>query len=406
MELKDRLQKALGKGDRKISGGMMNGSYNPAGLQQRRLSHGVPASMSRPPASNTPTYHQQEAFNQAVPTYPPRPTTPYQANNWSTPTNNTFNSPPVPATPSLPPMPSPAMMAPPPPAQTFQPPPPPPASAMAPPPTTGNVSRGGPLSSRNRVYVQDPSITGGSGGSRSAGYYGSGTPQFPGFTPQPAQSSMYQSTPGQFSSTPTFQQNQYGAPPVLNSSFQSNNSQFISPAMTNGGGMSYDSGTPAGFYNPMEHNASVPSTPQMHSSFTQQQALFDPSVPSITPPPSAGIHPTIPTLPASNPPPGWNDPPPISSFSKAKMEAAMDSVTHPVPIMTPGFVEQPAVPVFQQYEGILNPVVPVPQQHIEPEPVQPPPVLLPIPQENLIIHEVFHTLKDKCASQPLNAVII
>jgi len=87
------------------------------------------------------------------------------------------------------------------------------------------------------------------------------------------------------------------------------------------------------------------------------------------------------------------------------MEAAMDSVMHPAPIMTLGLIEQPAVPVFQHYEGILNPVVPVHQQHIESEPVQPPTILLPIPQENPIIHDVFHKLKEKYASQPLNAVI-
>ena len=89
------------------------------------------------------------------------------------------------------------------------------------------------------------------------------------------------------------------------------------------------------------------------------------------------------------------------------MEAAFEPITHP--IFPSGVVEQPAIPSFQNYDGILNPAILPPaeliqQQAQEPIPVQPPAALLPIPSENLIIHDVFHTLKDKCLSQASNAV--
>jgi hypothetical protein len=52
------------------------------------------------------------------------------------------------------------------------------------------------------------------------------------------------------------------------------------------------------------------------------------------------------------------------------------------------------------------PVDMIQNQHHQqaPEPVQPAQALLPIPNEHLIIHDVFHTLKDKCAALASNAV--
>lgn len=414
VELKDRLQRALGRGDRKISGGMVNGMYGAAHPRQPFAL----TSAHRPPASGTPTYYgqqQQDSFNPAVSSFPPRPTTPFQqTNTWGAPTSN-FSSPAV-AT-QLPPVPSPAVIAPPPIAPTpqqFQSQPPPPAASAVPPPppTTGNVSRGGPLSQRARVYVQDPSVVG-SGGSRSAGYFnpGSGS-QFPGFTPQQPQSTqaMFQppagqyNTPHQQSSGPGgFLGNQFGATPALNSPFQSTTNQFSTPPVgpvSNGLGFdSFQQSTPA-LFNPLEHT----STPHAQGSF-MQPPIFDASVPSVTPPPS-GLLPTLPpTTPATSAPPGWNDPPPVTTMSKPKMEA-FETISQPMPL---GVVEQPAVPIFQSYDGtMMHPVAPAmaQQSEPEPEPVQPAPVLLPIPNEHLIIHDVFHTLKDKCASLANNAVSI
>lgn len=397
VDLKDRLQKALGRGDRKISGATMNGMYNPASHHSRQPY--VATTAGRPPASGTPNYYSpQDSYNPPVPSYPPRPTTPFQANSWGTPANN-FSTPPVAA--PLQPPPSPALASHPP--QAFQPPPaassvppPPAASSLPPPPTTGNVSRGGPLSQRTRVYVQDPSVIGGA--SRSAGYYSGGS-QFPGFTPQQQQPgpAMYQPSAASPFSTPTFQS---GAPPPLSSSFQAVSNQYTPPTGPFSNGLSFDSAPQSApqLYNPMEHT----STPHMPGSF-MQPSPFDTNAPSITPPPSAPL-PSVPTLPASNPPPGWNDPPPIATYSKPKIEAPVETISHP--IFATGVVEQPAVPTFQPYDGtMLNPAMPT-QPHVpEPEHVQPPPVALPpIPSEHLIIHDVFHTLKDKCAAQASNAV--
>ena len=405
VELKERLQRALGRGDRKISSGMVNGGPY-GGAVHSRQPYGLSTSVSRPQPSSTPNYYgQQDSFNPPVPTYPPRPTTPFQQNSWATPA----------ASSQMPPVPPPSAVAPPPvalpPQQLPSVPPPPAASSIAPPPTTGNVHRAGPLNQRARVYVQDPSVV----GSRSAGYFnsGGGSQQF-GFPPQQPQqsnSSMFQPSSGQFNSPPMQQQptggggfggfNQFGTTPTLNPPFQGSSNQFITPPTGQvSNGIAFDSfhqSTP-GMYNPAEFSP----TPQAQGAF-MQPSLFENSGSSITPPPPSGILPTMPMLPASSAAPGWNDPPPLTSFSKPKMEAALDNITHP--ILATGIVEQPAVPTFAAFDGtILNPGAPVVAPPPEPEPVQPPPVLLPIPNEHLIIHDVFHTLKDKCSALANNAV--
>jgi hypothetical protein len=87
--------------------------------------------------------------------------------------------------------------------------------------------------------------------------------------------------------------------------------------------------------------------------------------------------------------------------------AVIETINHPM-----GVVEQPAIPIIQPFEGSFNqgsmnaPVDMIQNQHHQqaPEPVQPAQALLPIPNEHLIIHDVFHTLKDKCAALASNAV--
>lgn len=409
IELKERLQRALGQTGRKVSSGLVNGSSSNVPQYQRQQ---YPIAAPSKPSTPGPSYYgHQEAYN-AVPSYPPRPTTPFQGNSWNTPASSFISQPAAPMPPMQPAMPT--LISPPPavqPPQQYQPPlPPPPTAAAVPPPTTGNVSRGGPLSQRNRVYVQDPSVSSG----RSNQYFNP-SPQYQSsnqssyapqqlqpntamFQPSTANSNSYQQQQNNF---PVNQFNPAPPPPLaMPGSFHSPNNLMSSPSLN---GLSFDSNqqTPsAALYNPMDHH---------HSPSQQQTAFMQPvlseNVPSITPPPS--MLPNVPTLPASNPPPGWNDPPPLTSYTKAKMEAAFEPITHP--IFPSGVVEQPAIPSFQNYDGILNPAILPPaeliqQQAQEPIPVQPPAALLPIPSENLIIHDVFHTLKDKCLSQASNAV--
>lgn len=414
VELKDRLQRALNPNERKVSTGMMNGAYNLASQPQRQRypSSQLPAKPSTPVTSY---YGHQEQFNSAVPAYPPRPTTPFQSNSWATPAS-TYNSPPAVA--PLPPMvnapaPPPSMQSP----QQFQqsaqhiqqaPLPPPPTASMAPPPTTGNVSRVGPLSQRNRVYVQDPSVSSG----RSGGYFNPGSnPQFQqgnqmGYMSQPPQSSstMFQ-PPSQFNTSLPY-------PPQSNFAANQFNQPLSTPAgsfpqqsgtLSNGFGMESVQQTPSSLYSPLDHV----QAPQQQSAFMQPTPFDIP--PSVTPPLVANLVPSIPTLPATSAPPGWNDPPPVSSVAKSKTEAAaVETINHPIFPM--GVVEQPAVPSIQPFDGSFNPSVTSPtemiqhQQAPEPAPVQPVPVLQPIPNEHLIIHDVFHTLKNKCSALASNAV--
>ena len=411
MELKERLQRSLGQTGRKVSSGLVNGSYSNVPQHKQRPQY--PMAVPSKPSTPGPSYGfgQQEAFN-AIPTYPPRPTTPFQNNSWQT--NSYVSQPPVP------PM-QPAQIAPPPvaqlpPQQYNSPPPPPPPTSAVPPPTSGNVSRVGPLTQRNRVYVQDPSVSSG-----HSNQYFNPNPQYPSsnqssYAPQQFQpnTGMFQPSAAgsQMSSSTSFQQqnsfpvNQFNpTPSAMPGSFAPPNN-LLSPApmgsVMNGQGFdSNQHGTsPASLYNPMDHH----SLAQQQTAF--MQPVFGENVPSITPPPST--FPALPTLPASNPPPGWNDPPPLTSYTKAKMEAAFEPITHP--IFPSGVVEQPAIPSIQNYDGILTPTILPPaelnsQQHApEPTPVQPPAPLLPIPSENVIIHDVFHTLKDKCLAQASNAV--
>ena len=422
VELKDRLQRALNPTQTKMPNAMMNGAYNVAQNQQRQRypSNSVLTNKPSTPVGNY--YNPQDSFNSAVPSYPPRPTTPFQ-NQWAAPVNN-YNSPPAAAT--LPPMvnvptppsiiqsapqfqqPPQQFQAPPqqqfqaPPQQQFQaPPPPPPAASMVPPPTSGNVSRAGPLTQRNRVYVQDPSVSSGRG---SAGYFNSGVnSQFQQGNsmsyPQP--NSMFQPS-GQFNNPSSYsQQNAFAANQPLMAPTAP--APFQPGQLSNGSGFDGGSQLGAPLYSPLDQ------TPQQGTSF-MQPTLFD-VPPSITPPLGANLVPTIPTLPATTAPPGWNDPPPLTSMTKTKTEVVAAVETISQPIFPAGVVEHPAVPRIQPFDGSYNPsmssTAEMMQQYQaapEPAPVEPPPVLAPIPMEHLIIHDVFHTLKDKCLALASNAV--
>ncbi|KAI9560156.1 hypothetical protein GHT06_014167 [Daphnia sinensis] len=425
VELKDRLKRALNPNERKVSTGMANGAYNSAPHQQKAgpAQRYPSVGLNR---SSTPTnsyYGHQDQFNSApaIPSYPPKPTTPFQSSSWATP-SSTYNSPQ--SAPLMPPMLN--TPAPPPAAQPlqqfYQPqsaqpqnaqpspqfhqptPPPPPASSVAPPPTTGNVSRLGSLNQRNRVYVQDPSVSSG----RPGGYYNSASnSQFQqvnqmGYMPQQPQSSsaMFQPT-GQFTSPSPYAQqgsfpgNQFSQPiPPSPGSFQLQSGQ-----LANGIGMD-NVQQPASLYTPIDHV----QAPQQQSAF-MQPSTFD-APPSITPPPASNLLPSVPLLPATSAPPGWNDPPPLTSFAKVKAEpTTVETINHPM-----GIVEQPAVPIIQPFDGLYNPGMASPveptqnQSHApEPIPVQPAQALLPIPNEHQIIHDVFHTLKNKCAALATNA---
>ncbi|KAI9551647.1 hypothetical protein GHT06_021982 [Daphnia sinensis] len=116
--------------------------------------------------------------------------------------------------------------------------------------------------------------------------------------------------------------------------------------------------------------------------------------------------PSVPLLPATSTPPGWNDPPPPTSFAKVKAEpTTVETINHPM-----GIVEQPAVPITQPFDGLYNPGMTSPveptqnQSHVpEPIPVQPVQALLPIPKDHRIIHDIFRTLKNKCVALATNA---
>jgi hypothetical protein len=136
----------------------------------------------------------------------------------------------------------------------------------------------------------------------------------------------------------------------------------------------------------MEHA----QAPQQQSAFMQPTSFDAP--PSITPPLATNLVPSVPFLPTASAPPGWNDPPPLTSFAKVKAEpAVIETINHPM-----GVVEQPAIPIIQPFEGSFNqgsmnaPVDMIQNQHHQqaPEPVQPAQALLPIPNEHLIIHDV------------------
>lgn len=417
VELKTRLEHALGRGVQKAAPAVVN-NQNQFSQRQRYPSMGL----TKPPTPVMSYYGSQDQHNAS--NYPQRSTTPaFQNQGWSQPPVNTFK--PIPPPTSMPPVPppvTPAQPAPVPPPQQFpsqqQYPPqqyappqfppqapaqaapsappsaPPPAAAVPPPPTAaGGISRAGLLSQRSRVYVADPSLSSGRGGYFTPGANAPYPSSNPMGGPQAAQA------PGMFQ--PSFSQQQSG--------FQGN--QFNQPAasfqpptthLTNGASYENPAMHPPTFFKP-EMN------PPQPGSFAQP-ATFE-SVPSVTPPPLTAA-PAVPVVPAMSAPPGWNDPPPISSVTKPKIEAMpVEPITQPIaqPIQLMGTVEQPAVPLMQPFDGMQNYAV----SHAEsnqlssiPEPVQPPPAapLSPIPSEHVVIHDVLHTLKDKCSNLASNAV--
>ena len=238
-------------------------------------------------------------------------------------------------------------------------PPPPPAATVAPPPITGNVSRLGSLNQRNRVYVQDPSVSSG----RSGGYLNTASnSQFQqvnqmGYMSQPPQSNsaMFQPT-GQFNNPSSYGQqggfpgNQFNQPlPPSPGSFHMQSGQ-----MSNGSGMDSVQQPPS-LYNPMEHA----QAPQQQSAFMQPTSFDAP--PSTTPPLATNLVPSIPILPTTSAPPGWNDPPPLTSFAKVKAEpAVVETINHPM-----GVVEQPAIPIIQPFDGSFNPAMNAPVDMIQ-----------------------------------------
>jgi hypothetical protein len=178
--------------------------------------------------------------------------------------------------------------------QYHQPAPPPPAAATMDPPTiTKNVSRLGSQNQRNRVYVQDTSVSSG----RSGGYFNAASnSQFQqvnkmGYMSQPPEtnSAIFQhtgqfNTPSSYAQQGGFPRNQFNQPlPPSPGSFNMQSGQ-----MSNGGGMD-NVQQPPSLYNPMEH-AQAPQ---------QQSAFMQPT--SFPPPQPAGpvvVPGTDPILPA------------------------------------------------------------------------------------------------------------
>ena len=321
VDLKERLQRALNPAERKISTGVVNGAYHLPSQQPQRQRY-----PSNKPSTPNSYYGHQDPFNTAAPAFPQRPTTPFQSNSWATPAGS-YSSPPAVA--SLPPMvntPAPAPSAQPaqqfhqpaPPQPFHQPappqhyqqpapmqqqyqqpaPPPPPAATVAPPPITGNVSRLGSLNQRNRVYVQDPSVSSG----RQGGFYGAASnapfqQNQMGYMSQPPQSNatMFQpsgsfNNPSPYSQQSNFPGNQFNQPLATSAgSFGQ---------LTNGVGTDAGHQTAPSLYSPLDH---VQAPPQQ-SAFMQPTPFDAP--PSITPPLASNPVPSIPTLPATSAPPG------------------------------------------------------------------------------------------------------
>jgi len=404
VELKERLQYALGlSGAVNAKPSFVNNSYNPYSQQAPSAKPATPKPFYQEPYNLAPTY-QQNFFNsapqQASPFAPApvaQPVAPShfnpQQSSQPLPPVQQFQPPPVQQF-----QPPPVQQFQPPPVQQYQPtPPPPPSQSIAPPPTTGSVTRGAPLSSRNRVYIQDPSVYGANVVRNSASqsnYYNPGQP-FP-------------SAPGAFPTQPGMYQtpatNQYDRAPYDPYAVQNN--QFNSPpaAMPSQPPLN---GPPQPAFNgftPLvpEPAVAVNATPPLFSQMDQPAM-------TATPPP-AGLTPSV---PASTPqPPGWNDPPPMVRNTRPKAEIHVaEAITHPIfgvePVPQPAAVAAAADSFAAvNQERIFNPAnaAPMPTQMPDPtpEPIQPAPMLAPIPSENQIIHDVFAVLKDRCIAQATN----
>jgi len=402
VELKERLQHALGAPAAVTAtpAAPINNNFNPYS-QMSNNKPATPKPFYQEPFNPAPAY-QQNFFNPAA--QQPSPFAPAPVAQPAAPSH--FLPPP----PSqqqqqqqqqpLPPMqqfqPPPVQQFQPPPVQQFQPPPPqqqyqplppPPTQSVAPPPTTGNVSRGGPLSSRNRIYVQDPSVYGANvvrNSSSQSNYYNPGQqyPSAPGSFP--AQPGMYQ-TPATNQYDPyAYQNNQFNGQPAAIPS---------QPPMNGPPQPTFNGFAPLA----PEPAVAVNATPPLFSQLEQ------PSM-TATPPP-VGFPPSVPVTTVQ--PPGWNDPPPMMRTSRPKVEQVVtEAITHPIFGVDPS--PQPAADSFAavNQDRIFNPVnaAPVAAQMQEPvpEPIQPAPVLAPIASENQIIHDVFAVLKDRCITQATN----
>ena len=78
----------------------------------------------------------------------------------------------------------------------------------------------------------------------------------------------------------------------------------------------------------------------------------------------SNIVPSVPTLPATTAPHGWNDPPPVTSIVKPKHEPAADgTISHP--IFRIGVVKQPAVRMVQPFDASYMASVHNPNEYTE-----------------------------------------
>ena len=180
--------------------------------------------------------------------------------------------------------------------------------------------------------------------------------------------------------------------------------------------LSFGAQSPPAVFQPSHFNA-PPTPPLMNGSSASehQPAVFNPLehasspfAPPVAEPAAPLPSTTPPVVPVSNPPPGWNDPPTLTMFSKPKVDVpTVEPITHPLFGTAP--MEQPQQPSLFNPAGMMQPV-PLDAHHPAevapvtlPQKVEPPPSA-PLPAEHQIIHDVFYLLKDRCTSMANTAV--
>lgn len=465
LELKERLERALGVAAPALATASVAPAVAPMSLATNQW---APQQQVRQQRTYAQPY-AQESFHHPAPTPPAYQTAAPAAPSYPTPSwrqqqqQGAMFSPP----PALVAAPPPSFSAPQPTPPPFYAPPvapsvvPPVAPSVAPPahvtatpsvpppPTMGNASRGGVLSQRSRVYVQDPSVyganapRGGSGYSASPASFFGATPSPAAFTPSPAAFGT------QFQSTPLAPY----APPPPNFQTPFSNQQPLTPAAPSAVPMMIPPTTAPAHLPAIQQLNSHPP-PTAPSAFAPPPAAPAPLVPaSVTPfapiPLSAPTPPLVngfmphtaaaetasffnspveraatpvappppKTPPVSQPPPGWNDPPVFTTRVRQPESVALEPITHP--IFGSAVMEQAPNPYTAAETQHYAPqsVTPVPSdtaafagtsesavahsQVAAPTPVAPEPV----PIEHQIIHDTFSALKEKCSALASNPVI-